>query len=76
MNDPLTSSAEAPVASPCTSVCRIHEASGWCEGCLRTLDEIAAWSALDDPARRAVCATLVLRRAALAVQKPNARDPR
>ena len=29
-------------------------ASGWCEGCLRTLDEIAAWSVLEDHEKRAV----------------------
>lgn len=44
----------AEVPSPCVSVCRMDAASGWCEGCLRTLEEIAAWSALDDDARRAV----------------------
>lgn len=27
---------------------------GFCEGCWRTLDEIAAWSRLDEQARRAV----------------------
>lgn len=43
-----------PVPSPCVSVCRMNASSGLCEGCLRTLDEIAAWSTLDDPARRAV----------------------
>jgi predicted Fe-S protein YdhL (DUF1289 family) len=37
-------------------------ASGWCEGCLRTLDEIAAWAALDDPAKRAVWVELGRRR--------------
>ena len=54
------------VASPCTSVCRIDDASGLCIGCLRTLDEIAAWSVLDDEARRAVVASLQARRAWLA----------
>jgi predicted Fe-S protein YdhL (DUF1289 family) len=44
----------APVPSPCISVCRIDAATGLCEGCARTLDEIAAWGALDDDARRAV----------------------
>jgi uncharacterized protein len=44
----------AGVASPCVNICRIDEASGWCEGCLRTIDEIASWSALDDAAKRAV----------------------
>jgi predicted Fe-S protein YdhL (DUF1289 family) len=50
------------VASPCVSVCRIDEASGLCVGCLRTLDEIAAWSVMDDDAKRAVLAALPGRR--------------
>ena len=49
------------VASPCNSVCRIDAGSGWCEGCLRTLDEIAAWSTMDDDAKRAVWEALALR---------------
>jgi predicted Fe-S protein YdhL (DUF1289 family) len=44
----------APVPSPCISICRIDDATGLCVGCLRTLDEIAAWSMLDDDARRDV----------------------
>ena len=52
----------APVPSPCTSVCRIDRASGLCEGCLRTLDEIAAWSVLDDDARRGVWEAIAARR--------------
>ena len=46
-------SEAASVPSPCTDVCRIDPVSGWCEGCLRTLDEIAAWGGIDDarPAR-------------------------
>ena len=31
-----------PVLSPCTGVCTIN-ASGHCQGCFRTLDEIGAW---------------------------------
>jgi uncharacterized protein len=46
------------VASPCTNVCRLDPATGWCLGCRRSLDEIATWSALDDAARRAVWARL------------------
>jgi hypothetical protein len=41
------------VLSPCISVCRMDAATGWCEGCFRTLDEIAAWSTLAPPAKRA-----------------------
>lgn len=54
----------AAVASPCNSVCRIDERSGLCEGCYRTLDEIAAWSAMDDAQKRAVRDALRLRRRA------------
>lgn len=42
------------VASPCINVCRMDAATGLCDGCLRTIDEIAAWSTLDDAAKRAV----------------------
>ena len=50
------------VASPCTSVCRMNERSGWCEGCLRTIDEIIQWSSLDDAAKRRVWRLLAQRR--------------
>jgi len=50
------------VPSPCISVCRIDEASGLCIGCLRTLDEIAVWSTLDDAQKRAVWAAIAKRR--------------
>ena len=43
-----------PVPSPCIAVCRMDEAGGLCEGCLRTLDEIAAWSRLGDAGKRVV----------------------
>lgn len=48
----------APVASPCQSVCVMDPSSGWCEGCMRSLDEIAAWSRMDAPTRLAVWAQL------------------
>ena len=51
--------------SPCTSVCTLDAARAYCVGCLRTIDEIAAWSTLDDDARRAIVGSLASRRAAL-----------
>jgi predicted Fe-S protein YdhL (DUF1289 family) len=51
------------IGSPCTKVCAIDPATGWCAGCLRTIDEIAAWGSLDDRARRAVWKVLPERRA-------------
>jgi hypothetical protein len=60
----MATSAAGGVASPCINICRMHPASGWCEGCLRTLDEIAAWGQLDDAGRRQVLQRLGLRRVA------------
>lgn len=45
--------AGGPAPSPCVSVCQMDPSSGLCAGCLRSLQEIGAWSALDDAARRA-----------------------
>ncbi len=39
------------VKSPCINICRIDNASGLCEGCLRTLDEIRVWGQADDGER-------------------------
>ncbi len=46
------------VASPCTNVCKMTPDTGLCEGCFRTLDEIAAWSALTNDEKRWVLAQL------------------
>ena len=43
-----------PVPSPCSSICRMETQTGCCAGCLRTLDEIAAWSKLSEAGRREV----------------------
>lgn len=51
----------ASVASPCVNVCRMLEATGYCEGCLRTLDEIACWSGYTDEDKLAIIAKLSAR---------------
>lgn len=53
-----------PVASPCINVCRMDAASGWCVGCMRTIDEIAAWGGMSDAQREAVIRLLPQRRLA------------
>jgi uncharacterized protein len=50
------------VPSPCINVCTMDDKTGLCQGCWRTLDEIAWWSQLDDDDKRAVWAALRLRR--------------
>jgi uncharacterized protein len=52
--DYATKAASHQVASPCISVCNINDDSGLCEGCFRTLDEIAVWSQMDNAAKREV----------------------
>jgi predicted Fe-S protein YdhL (DUF1289 family) len=60
-----TASAQKGVASPCINVCQMNADTGLCEGCLRTLDEIADWAIYDDDEKRAVRAQLPGRRQAL-----------
>ena len=58
---PGAPAATPGVASPCVSVCRMDERTGWCEGCGRTIDEIAAWSQLDDAGKRAILVRIARR---------------
>jgi predicted Fe-S protein YdhL (DUF1289 family) len=53
------------VLSPCIGVCALG-ADGLCQGCLRTVDEIAAWSRLSDAERLHVMETLLPAREAAA----------
>jgi len=55
----------AGVPSPCVDVCRMDAATGWCVGCARTIDEIAAWGQMDDAHKQAVWAALPARRGQL-----------
>jgi predicted Fe-S protein YdhL (DUF1289 family) len=59
----MPEAASHPVPSPCINVCRMR-ADGLCEGCLRTLDEIAAWGTLGDAAKRAVWVLIEQRKTA------------
>jgi uncharacterized protein len=42
------------VPSPCVSVCVMNPQTGWCEGCMRSLQEIGDWSRASDEAKRQV----------------------
>lgn len=44
----------SPVPSPCINVCQMSPRTGLCLGCMRTIDEIIAWSAADDDYKRAI----------------------
>ena len=62
--DYATKATSHQVASPCISICNINGDSGLCEGCFRTLDEIAGWSKLDNAAKREVWSRITVRAAA------------
>lgn len=51
------------VPSPCVSVCRMEPQDGLCIGCLRTIDEIIAWGRMDEPSKRRVWESIVMRAA-------------
>lgn len=53
------------VESPCIKVCVIHPDARLCTGCLRSIDEITAWSKMSPDARRAVMAELPARQGQL-----------
>lgn len=52
--DTVCASGQFDAESPCVSICQLDAARALCIGCLRTLDEIAAWSSMDSAAKHAV----------------------
>ena len=73
--DALPAAAATGPNSPCVSLCQMHAATGWCRGCLRTLDEIAGWSRLDNPGKCAVLQQLDVRRISFAALPLALREP-
>jgi len=49
------------ISSPCIKICVIDPVSKLCEGCGRSLQEIAQWSQLSEAERLAIMATLEAR---------------
>ncbi len=49
------------VESPCIKICVVHPAERICTGCLRSMDEIAAWSRMSNEERRTLKAELPAR---------------
>lgn len=61
--DPANDNDKAP--SPCINVCKMNPQTGLCEGCLRTIDEIAQWSTATEAYKRAVWVEIKRRQDAL-----------
>jgi predicted Fe-S protein YdhL (DUF1289 family) len=68
----MTAGNAEPAKSPCTSVCQMDERTGWCVGCMRTIDEIASWSVLDEAAKRRIGEALSVRREQFGAPRPTA----
>ena len=51
------------IDSPCIRVCVVHPETRLCTGCLRSLEEIAAWTRMTPEARQATMAELPARAA-------------
>ncbi|HEY4370323.1 MAG TPA: DUF1289 domain-containing protein [Burkholderiales bacterium] len=64
---PTSSSGPLPVEpraySPCIGYCRMDASNVFCDGCLRTIDEIAAWSTATEETRWAILRAVDERRA-------------
>jgi len=50
-------------ASPCINVCVMNPQTAWCDGCQRTLDEIALWGSASDTQKHAIWQLIRQRRA-------------
>jgi predicted Fe-S protein YdhL (DUF1289 family) len=48
------STPSQPVSSPCNGICRIDTDSGLCEGCARSMDEIATWGSSSEERREEI----------------------
>ena len=48
--------------SPCINVCSINDGNGLCQGCFRTLDEIAFWSHATNDERLMIIVAIAQRR--------------
>lgn len=53
------------IASPCIKICTMDPEQDLCNGCHRTLDEIARWGEMSDAERGQVLALLPARRQAM-----------
>ena len=55
---------EPAVRSPCTKRCRLNPATGLCDGCCRTMDEIVRWGGAGEEERRRILTAVAARAAA------------
>jgi len=57
------------VESPCINVCVVHPDARLCTGCLRSMDEISAWSRMTGEERARIMAELPARKPLIAKRR-------
>lgn len=60
---PRPTAVPTSVPSPCISVCRMDADTDLCEGCFRTIEEIAGWATFPDERKLDVLTAIRARRA-------------
>jgi predicted Fe-S protein YdhL (DUF1289 family) len=66
----------AIIQTPCINICKIDPATRLCEGCGRTLDEIARWGSMSDAERAAIINELPTRLSSPASANASEREGR
>lgn len=57
----LVRAMDLDIPSPCVSVCRMDAQRTYCEGCLRSIDEIRVWRTNSDADKKAIWALIAER---------------
>lgn len=70
----MCQNAQVRPQSPCTKICTL-DASGMCIGCLRTVTEIATWTAMTSEEQWQLLAVLEERRRRMPRNEPGPAQP-
>lgn len=62
------------ITSPCINICKMDASNSLCLGCFRTIDEITAWSRLDDAGQQHILANVARRRQEQVPQECDSRS--
>jgi len=68
---PKAAPPKAAPLSPCIRVCSVSGRTNWCDGCYRTLKEIATWGRMTPDERATVMADLDRRKAVAEAMAPG-----
>jgi len=63
------------IETPCVKICTVDARAGICQGCGRTIDEIARWSSMSSSERAQIMGELPVRMATRAAPNQAAVTP-